>query len=231
MQNYQAEFLEAILENNSSKFPNIQIYHSNYLGRMLDTLKLLYPVTLKLVGDEFFECAAMHFALEHIPNKSHLNNYSFKFIKYISDAPQTAHLKYLRQFMFFEFMIDFSTHALKKCLLSDETSIIQKSVLRLNTDVHLIEADYNLDEIYDFCTGKFENAKIILSKHYYITFRSKLKGEFLKLDYNTYKMARLLHKNKKLTFDSIFSSLNIEEEDFANCLAHLLKNNLLVCDV
>lgn len=231
MQNYQAEFLDAVFNNDSSKIPNIQIYHSNYLGRMVDTLKFLYPITLKLVGEEFFECAAMHFALEHIPNKSHLSNYGFKFIKYMSDAPQAVSLQYLRQFMFFEFMIDFANHTLKKPELSDNASITQESILRLNTDVNLICADYNLDEIYNFCTGKMPNAKIIKAKYYYLIFRSKWKGEFLKLDLNTYRMARLLHKNKKLTLNSIFSILNMDDDDFANCLAYLLKNNLLVCNI
>lgn len=226
--NYQQIFFEAMLQNDSSQIENISIYHSNYVGRIVYILKLLYPATFKLVGEKFFNEVAEHFSVRNLPKKSYLSSYGFKFIKYMCNIEYTKKLIYLKELMYLEFIIDRIHNVAKMQPLTNKNEITPNSVLRLNRDAHLLLLNYNVDEIRQFCIGTLKDTKIEAKKHYYIVFRENLKTKVLEVEQNIYEFSYLLHKNKKLTLNAIFSLLNMGDDEIANALAFLLTNNLLV---
>ena len=81
----------------------LAIYRNNFLISLGEALKANFPVTLQLLGAEFFEQAARRFVLAHPPQRPCLFEYGAGFADYLRSLPQLATLPYVAEVARFEF--------------------------------------------------------------------------------------------------------------------------------
>jgi len=81
----------------------LAIYRNNFLISLGEALKANFPVTLQLLGTEFFEQAARRFVLAQPPQRPCLFEYGAGFAGYLRDLPQLATRPYIVDMARFEF--------------------------------------------------------------------------------------------------------------------------------
>ena len=81
----------------------LAIYRNNFLIGLGEALKANFPVTLQLVGRDFFEQAARRFVLANPPQRPCLFEYGAAFPDYLRDLPELAALPYVAEMACFEF--------------------------------------------------------------------------------------------------------------------------------
>ncbi len=81
----------------------LAIYRNNFLISLGEALKANFPVTLQLVGRDFFEQAAGRFVLANPPQHPCLFEYGAEFPDYLRDLPELAVLPYVAEMACFEF--------------------------------------------------------------------------------------------------------------------------------
>jgi hypothetical protein len=81
----------------------LAIYRNNFLISLGEALKVNFPVTLQLLGADFFEQAARRFVLAHPPQRPCLFEYGAGFADYLRVLPQLATLPYVAEVARFEF--------------------------------------------------------------------------------------------------------------------------------
>ena len=79
------------------------IYRNNFLISLGEALKANFPVTLQLLGGDFFEQAARRFVLNHPPQSPCLFEYGAGFPDYLQMLPQLGALPYVAEMARFEF--------------------------------------------------------------------------------------------------------------------------------
>lgn len=85
---------QAILNHIESK-ENFAIYQNSITGALQNILKELYPVCLKLVGDDFFIAMADHYILKTPSSSSNISDYGNYFADFIINFPPADPLPYL----------------------------------------------------------------------------------------------------------------------------------------
>jgi hypothetical protein len=73
----------------------INIYAGGYVGAILQVLREVYPVCLKLVGDRFFEAMGEYFIVRYPSVSPDLHDYGSEFSEFIKTFPPAASLPYL----------------------------------------------------------------------------------------------------------------------------------------
>jgi hypothetical protein len=81
----------------------LAIYRNNFLISLGEALKANFPVSVQLVGTDFFEQAARRYALAHPPQRPCLFEYGAGFADYLRDLPQLSALPYVADMARFEF--------------------------------------------------------------------------------------------------------------------------------
>lgn len=99
----------------------LAIYRNNFLISLGEALKANFPVTLQLLGTEFFEQAARRFVLGQPPQRPCLFEYGAGFADYLRDLPQLAALPYVVDMARFEFARVAAYNAPVEPVLTPET--------------------------------------------------------------------------------------------------------------
>ena len=73
----------------------IEVYRHNVFSNLRGALKDVYPVTLRIVGDAFFTCAADQFVRETPSTSGDLNQFGRKWPDFLAAYPPAAELPYL----------------------------------------------------------------------------------------------------------------------------------------
>lgn len=73
----------------------LAVYRGNVYGNLTKALAGAYPVTRKIVGDEFFDAMAREYAREHPSCSGDLNRYGERLAEFLAAFPHTADLPYL----------------------------------------------------------------------------------------------------------------------------------------
>ena len=73
----------------------VRPYRENLLCGLAEALESLYPVSRRLVGDEFFRAAARHFALDHSSRSPDLNDYGAELADFLAGFEPARVLPYL----------------------------------------------------------------------------------------------------------------------------------------
>jgi hypothetical protein len=81
----------------------LAIYRNNFLISLGEALKANFPVTLQLLGADFFEQAARRFVLGHPPQRPCLFEYGADFADHLRDLPHLATRPYIVDMARFEF--------------------------------------------------------------------------------------------------------------------------------
>ena len=98
-----AQLAPAIVADAFDAAERLAIYRNNFLISLCEALRANFPVTLQLVGGDFFEQAARRFVLAHPPQRPCLFEYGAGFPDYLRGLPQLNSLPYVAEMARFEF--------------------------------------------------------------------------------------------------------------------------------
>lgn len=102
----QAQFLRALFAGNSNvevhiregsltSAARLEIYRNNVFANLTDALRAVYPVVLRLVGDEFFAHAARHYIYAHPSGSGDIHEFGKAFGEFLASFPGAQQLVYL----------------------------------------------------------------------------------------------------------------------------------------
>lgn len=97
----------------------LRIYRNNFLIGLGEALKANFPVTLRLVGEDFFAQAARAFVLKAPPARPCLFEYGEGFAEFLETLPDLAALPYVAEMARFEFARIGAYHAPIETLLGE----------------------------------------------------------------------------------------------------------------
>lgn len=110
----------AIVAGAFDEAERLGIYRDNFLTGLGEALKASFPVTLHLVGGDFFGQAARRFVLAHPPHRPCLFEYGAEFPNYLRDLPELSTLPYVAEMTRFEFARIASYNApVERCVSAD----------------------------------------------------------------------------------------------------------------
>lgn len=89
----------------------LDIYRNTFIHSLSRALRLSFPVTQRLVGEEFFEVAAQIFIAEHPPRMAWLDQYGGEFSDFLRSLPQAKSLAYLSEVAELEWAVNCALHA------------------------------------------------------------------------------------------------------------------------
>ncbi len=109
----------AIVEDAFDAEERLRIYRNNFLIGLGEALKANFPVTLQLLGEDFFAQAARTFILRAPPERPCLFEYGAGFADYLAGLAELTSLPYVPEMARFEFARIEAFNAPVEALLSD----------------------------------------------------------------------------------------------------------------
>ena len=102
----QAQFLGALFaetpnvenyieEGGLTSAVRLEVYRNNLFANLTDALRAVYPVVLRLVGDEFFAHAARHYIRTHPSESGDIHEFGEAFGEFLASFPGAQQLVYL----------------------------------------------------------------------------------------------------------------------------------------
>lgn len=116
-----AALAPAIVADAFDAAERLGIYRNNFLTSLGNALKANFPVTLQLVGDDFFAQAAGRFVLGQPPQQPCLFEYGAGFADYLRALPELAALPYVADVASFEYARIAAYNAATEPCVSSET--------------------------------------------------------------------------------------------------------------
>lgn len=110
---------DAVIADYFDAEERLRIYRSNFLISLTEALKANFPVTLQLVGTEFFEQAARGFIRQAPPDRPCLYEYGEGLAQYLQSLPELAALPYVAEMARFEFARIAASHAPREAPLTE----------------------------------------------------------------------------------------------------------------
>jgi hypothetical protein len=90
-----ANFTQYLVDGKLSPDRQLGIYRNNVFGCLSDALKIAYPVTVKLVGAEFFKHLAEEFMRQTPSENGNLHHFGSEFPRFLAEFPPVRELAYL----------------------------------------------------------------------------------------------------------------------------------------
>ncbi|MDO6525901.1 HvfC/BufC N-terminal domain-containing protein [Motilimonas sp. 1_MG-2023] len=84
----------------------IQLYRNNFVISCCDALQASFPVTHKLVGEDFFTSVARQWVLSNPPQSGNIIDYGEGFASWLAELPQSASLPYVASIAQLEWVIE-----------------------------------------------------------------------------------------------------------------------------
>ncbi|MDE0724326.1 MAG: DNA-binding domain-containing protein [Alphaproteobacteria bacterium] len=131
----------------------LNIYKNNTRLNLVDTLKNIYPVTLQLVGDEFFKTMARHYIKQVPMEGGNRNAYGAGFSAFISSFKGADSLPYLSdmaklEYAYFKMGLaegrEPLTHEGLQAALEQDGDV----KIALNKHVCLVKIDFNVNDLW-----------------------------------------------------------------------------------
>jgi hypothetical protein len=120
LRDMQTEFVQAILQQKDSNHlivsdsilpqHRLDIYRNNYRIGLKEALQATFPVTARLVGDNFFRAMAKEFTRAHPPSVPCLAEYGDNFPAFIADFEPAQSVPYLSDVALFEWLMNEAAH-------------------------------------------------------------------------------------------------------------------------
>jgi hypothetical protein len=125
--------------NGSDPARRFAVYRNNVIVSLIDALADTYPVTVQMVGKDFFLAAARGYARLHPPRSPILAHYGEDFGDYLGHLPEAAHLAYMPDLARLEWLYVRAFHA------ADAEAVTPSAIAAtLSTEVLLSEARLGL---------------------------------------------------------------------------------------
>lgn len=109
LQNLQAEIADAIVSDDHytdviNPLQNISIYHNNVISSLINTLKEIYPLIVKLVGEDFFLLTAKEYIKKYPSRSGDLHTYGEYFSDFLAHYQPLKDLAYISEVAQFEWI-------------------------------------------------------------------------------------------------------------------------------
>jgi hypothetical protein len=92
----QEDFAAALLGSGSHRFPErLQVYRNNVFVSLTQALAAVYPVLVRLVGEDYFGQAARRFIRQHPSRSGNLHDFGRELAGFLARLPEAGSLPYL----------------------------------------------------------------------------------------------------------------------------------------
>ena len=120
----QKKFQAALLAISTNETPNgLAVYRNNVRGNLTLTLKLAFPATLKLIGEDCFHAYAEQFVLDQPPRNADLHLYGEAFPAYLAASALAGQLPYLADVAWLDWAVHHALHAAETPPLDPQTLV------------------------------------------------------------------------------------------------------------
>jgi len=149
--------LSPLIEQNYPHYNSttaLEIYRNNYRGNLYDALAAEYPVTVQIVGEEFFHYMANQYITLHPSHSGNLHHYGTEFAAFVANFDPAQELIYLADVVRLEC-------AYQSAYFADDTTIMDLAnlayiaphqyaelVLRLHPATCLLHSTYPISAIW-----------------------------------------------------------------------------------
>jgi hypothetical protein len=141
------------------KLEKLNIYYNNVISNCIDALKIIYPNTIILVGEGYFDFIAKQFVINNMPQKASFLEYGKDFAKFLSGIEQLNQYPFVPQFAHLEWLMHLSHHG--KAANTLEVTALQNSEVLANPKLvsseFIIQSDWDLIAIHDACLSNIAN--------------------------------------------------------------------------
>jgi hypothetical protein len=149
-----APLAPAIVADAFDAAERLGIYRNNFLISLGEALKANFPVTLQLLGGDFFAQAARRFVLDHPPQRPCLFEYGVSFPDYLDGLPQLGAMPYVAGMARFEFARVAAYNApAERCLTTERLARLSPEQLdalpiRLSRHARIVSAEAPLLDLW-----------------------------------------------------------------------------------
>ncbi|PKM10795.1 MAG: DUF2063 domain-containing protein [Gammaproteobacteria bacterium HGW-Gammaproteobacteria-3] len=171
----QAEFSAALLDaerlvpsgliawNGSNPDKRFAVYRNNVVTSLIDALADTFPVTLELVGDEFFRAMARVFVAQTLPRSPILAEYGDALPVFVENFPPAASVPYLADVARLEMLYLTAYHAADARPLDNaafqsalaDSAALPNARMRLHPSVGLLKSPYAVFSLWAAHQGAF----------------------------------------------------------------------------
>jgi hypothetical protein len=144
-----------IVEDGFTAAERVGIYRNTCRSVLIETLRMSFPAVVRVVGREFFDRAAEHFAVAHPPSSGYLNEYGGGFADFLGAFGPASSLPYLADVARFEWALSIAANAADAPLLDPRAlaAVDAKYHATLRFEPHpsvrLLALAYPADQIAD----------------------------------------------------------------------------------
>ena len=225
--------------NGADPASRFAVYRNNVHGSLINALATAYPVTLQLVGDEFFRAMAQRFVRQQPPRSPVLARYGDALPEFIAQFAPAASVPYLADVARLEWLrlqalhaadaVSVDTDAIARCLADPET--LARTRWHLAPSLQLFSAPVAAVSIWaahqEGSGLALEHVDVAQAESAWI-FRSELDVMVLQTAPGEHALAQALHGSAPLGEAVAQAQRQHADLDVSQALAQLLRHGLVV---
>lgn len=229
------EILKMICSNQLSSHDHLEIYRKSVMGSFQKVLKEIYPVCLKLVGEEFFIAMINIYIEKTVSTSTDIGNVGRNFSDFVANFAPSESLPYLSDVAKLEWAMHsifsapdsprFDFEKLHRCIQTSEGEII----FILPSGSHLLSSSYPVHRIWEMNQENYTGDQTITLEqnmvYYFLVWKDNLHMRIDQLTRYNWIVVNCFHQNKSL--NEICSELS-QEVDVVEVLPDMVKKGWLV---
>ncbi len=150
----------AVAGNGLAAAQRMQIYRHIIENTFSEALQTSYPAVRLLVGDDFFDLAALRYLRDYPATSGNLQDYGAHFAAFLAAMPEASSLAYLPDIARLEWarqcsLLAADAEPLSADAVTQRLHTLQQSeaaiALRLHPSLQIIASDYPLFDIWRYC--------------------------------------------------------------------------------
>jgi hypothetical protein len=228
--------LAGIRANGLSAARRLQVYRHNYESALVSALRAVYPVTERLVGEEFFTVAATQCLKQNPSHSGNIQDYGATFPAFLSGYAPAAGLPYLGDVAALEWL------RLQAALAAPHTSMDIKALAQISAETlpglhfhvqpaaRILESRFPALNIWEFCQRAEPEGEIDLGLggQCVLVSRPALDVKMRLLSAGEYAFLQCIGQSETLEA-ACHAALDVEPEfDVEECFAALVREEILV---
>lgn len=183
------------------------IYRNSVKENIKGALKIAYPNTIKLVGEEFFEYVASAYIFKNLPQEGNLLNYGDTFSEYLASINETSKYPFIYDFAKLEWYVNECHNAEVEYAVtaSDVDRMLHEGrtpEFKLRSCLRVIASNYAIEDLWGILLSNKElpeNFKIDLPSELYTLLMKIDHGvEFFPLEKEEYQIVSEMLNGKEL---------------------------------
>lgn len=217
----------------------MKVYRNNVIKTLTNAVVTVYPLTEKLVGTDFLKGVVERYVVANLPDQGNLNFYGATFADFLTDYEPVRHLPYLPDMARLEWAWECAT------LAGDDAPLPPAALqeipedrlpdlrLPLRASVHLLQSNFPLDRIVDFCRtenpqgtldiGNNSGTDANTGKTHLMIFRPELQAQMRKIGAGEFIFLRALKDGNHLMNAAEWATRADETFDLAATLQRHLQ--------